>query len=99
MSAGYTVVLADLATLNKTFATQATSYAGLASDVAPAIAASGDPGLDHSITSVMDALAGLHANLAGRIQEHADRLSAAHDSYQRHDVDVHGLFEDLMPDE
>jgi hypothetical protein len=99
VSAGYTVVLADLASMTKTFHTQARSYASLKANVAPAIAESGDPGLDHAITSIMDAIAGLHANLAGRIEEHGDNLSYAHDSYQRHDIDVHGLFEDLMKGE
>jgi hypothetical protein len=34
--------------------------------------------------------------MADRIDEHGDKLSYAHDSYQRNDVDVHGVFEDLM---
>jgi uncharacterized protein DUF6317 len=99
MSAGYTVVLADLARMTKTFHTQAKNYAALKTNVAPPIAKSGDPGLDHAITSIMDAIAGLHANLAGRIEEHGDNLDYAHGSYKRHDVDVHGLFEDLMKGE
>lgn len=96
MSAGYSVVLADLAGMTKTFSTQATAYAGLKADVTPAVAKSGDPGLDHAISSIMDAIEGLHSKLAGRIEDHADGLSYAHDSYKRHDIDVHGLFEDLM---
>ncbi|WP_327288615.1 DUF6317 family protein [Streptomyces sp. NBC_01198] len=99
MSAGYNVILGDLAGMASTFHTQATDYAALKADVAPPIAASGDAGLDDSIASIMDAIAGLHAKLAGRIEEHANGLDYAHGSYQRHDIDVHGLFEDLMPDE
>jgi hypothetical protein len=99
MTAGYNVILGDLAGMASTFHTQATNYAALKADVAPPIAASGDAGLDDSIASIMDVIAGLHAKLAGRIEEHAGGLDYAHGSYQRHDIDVHGLFEDLMPDE
>lgn len=99
MTAGYNVILADLAGMASTFHTQATNYAALKADVAPAVAGSGDAGLDDSIASIMDAIAGLHAKLAGRIEFHANGLDYAHGSYQRHDIDVHGLFEDLMPDE
>lgn len=99
MTAGYNVILADLSSMASTFHTQATHYAALKADVAPPIAGSGDAGLDDSIASIMDVIAGLHAKLAGRIEEHGNSLDYAHGSYQRHDIDVHGLFEDLMPDE
>ena len=99
MSAGYNVILGDLSSMASTFHTQATDYAALKVNVAPPIAPSGDGGCDEAITSIMDAIAGLHAKLAGRIEEHGSGLDYAHASYKRHDIDVHGLFEDLMPDE
>ncbi|GAA1982837.1 DUF6317 family protein [Kitasatospora viridis] len=96
MSAGYDVVLEDLRSMAATFHQEAQAYVKLKTDVAPPIAASGDSGLDSSITSMMEAIAGLHAKLAGRIEGHGDKLQYAHDSYQRHDVDEHGVYEDLM---
>jgi hypothetical protein len=98
MSPDFKVVLADLGSMASTFHTQAKNYAELQSKIAPPIAASGDAGLDDSIAAIMEAIAGLHAKLAARIDDHGDMLKNAHDSYQRHDVDVHGVFEDLMPD-
>lgn len=99
MTAGYNVIMGDLSSMASTFHKQATEYASLKADVAPPIAASGDAGLDDSIASIMDAIAGLHAKLAGRIEWHGNGLDYAHGSYGRHDIDVHGLFEDLMKDE
>lgn len=99
MSAGYNVILDDLAGMASTFHTQATTYAGLKANVAPPMASSGDAGCDEAIASLLDAIGGLHAKLAGRIEAHGNGLDYAHGSYQRHDIDVHGLFEDLMPDE
>ncbi|WUH90783.1 DUF6317 family protein [Streptomyces sp. NBC_00433] len=96
MSADVKVVLADLASMTSTFYTQATAYAALHVDVSPPVADGGDPGLNDAIVSIVDAIEGLHSKLAGRIEDHADGLSYAHDSYQRGDIDVHGLFEDLM---
>ncbi len=97
MSADFKVVLSDLKSMSGTFHKEAGNYAKLKTNVAPAVAASGDPGLDSAIHSMMHAIAGLHAKLAGRIEDHGDLLKYAHDSFQRHDIDVHGVFEDLMP--
>ncbi|MCC9309010.1 DUF6317 family protein [Kitasatospora sp. RB6PN24] len=96
MSGQFELVLGDLQSMATTFHTEAQTYANLKTSVAPPIAASGDGGLDNAITSMMEAIAGLHAKLAGVIEANGDKLKTTHDSYQRNDVDVHGVFEDLM---
>ncbi len=98
MSAGFNVVLGDLASMAKTFKQEAVTYAGLHASVAPPIADGGDAGLNDAIAAVTHAISGLHLAMGDRIKSHGDKLQYAHDSYQRHDVDVHGVFEDLMGD-
>jgi hypothetical protein len=34
--------------------------------------------------------------MADRLDDHGDKVAYARDSFHRHDVDVHGVFEDLM---
>jgi hypothetical protein len=91
----YQVVLGDLDAMAGTFRKQATAYGALHHAVKPAVAGSGDGGLDSTITAMSDLIAGLHDKLTDRMADHGDNLQYAHDSYQRHDVDVHGVFEDL----
>ncbi|MGW0208370.1 DUF6317 family protein [Streptomyces sp. NPDC003233] len=90
------IVTSDVTEMASTFHTEAKSYAKLHTSVSPAVAESGDDGLDHTIRSMMEAISGLHARLAGRIEEHGDLLDAAVKHLTHSDIDVHGLFEDLM---
>jgi Family of unknown function (DUF6317) len=92
----YQVVLSDLQNMANTFHKEATACGGLHPKMKPAIAASGDPGLDSSIKAMWDLIAGLHDKLTDRIADHGDKLTYAHNSYQRNDVDIHGVFEDLQ---
>jgi hypothetical protein len=90
------IVASDVTEMASTFHREAKSYTKLHISVSPAVAKSGDDGLDHTIRSMMDAISGLHARLAGRIEEHGDLLDAAVKHLTHRDIDVHGLFEDLM---
>ncbi|MFC9928054.1 DUF6317 family protein [Streptomyces sp. NPDC127190] len=92
----FTVIYDDLSTMAKTFHTQARDYRALHADVAPAVAGSGDPGLDSAIKEVADLIVALHIGMADRLDDHGDKVAYARDSFHRHDVDVHGVFEDLM---
>ncbi|WP_225835772.1 DUF6317 family protein [Streptomyces sp. NK08204] len=94
--ADFRAVYDDLATMARTFHDQATDYRKLAADVAPPVVSGGDAGLDHAIKEVADLLVGLHTGLADRLDDHGDKVAYARDSFHRHDVDVHGAFEDLM---
>ena len=98
MGAGYQVVLGDLKNMALTYHREATTYRALRPQVTPPIADGGDPALNDAIQIIMSAIDSLHTKLGDRIDDHGDKLMYAHDSYQRHDVDVHGVFEDLMPD-
>jgi len=92
----FQVVLGDLEAMCGTFHKEATAYRELHPHVKPAVVPSGDPGLDSSIRAMADLIAGLHDKLADRLDDNGDDVKYAHDSFQRHDIDVHGLFEDLM---
>lgn len=93
---GYQVALTDLKNMADTFHQQASNYRGLRPKVTPPLADGGDGGLNDAMKAVMDAIDVLHTKMADRIDDHGDKLTYAHDSYQRRDVDTHGVFEDLM---
>ncbi|MBF9067539.1 hypothetical protein I2501_05730 [Streptacidiphilus sp. NEAU-YB345] len=82
----------------KTYHTQADDYRSLKMQVTPPLADGGDPGFNDALQTIMNAVDSLHTKVGDRIADHGDKLGYAHDSYQRRDVDVHGVFEDLMPD-
>ncbi|MEU5533912.1 DUF6317 family protein [Streptomyces sp. NPDC020362] len=92
----FKAVYDDLATMAKTFHEQAGDYRKLHPDVAPPVVSGGDPGLDSAIKEVADLIVSLHIGMADRIDDHGDKVAYARDSFHRHDVDVHGVFEDLM---
>ncbi|MEU7056184.1 DUF6317 family protein [Streptomyces sp. NPDC046197] len=95
MSVDFKAVLGDLTSMSKTFHDQARAYRELEPFVTPAFASGGDAGLDAAIREVGHLIAALHCGFADRLDDHGDRVAKARDSFHRHDVDVHGLFEDL----
>ncbi|MFF7750738.1 DUF6317 family protein [Streptomyces sp. NPDC007971] len=92
----FKAVYDDLATMAKTFHEQAGDYRKLHPDVAPPVVSGGDAGLDSAVKEVADLIIALHIGMADRIDDHGDKVAYARDSFHRHDVDVHGVFEDLM---
>ncbi|WP_240529693.1 DUF6317 family protein [Streptomyces mangrovisoli] len=97
--ADFQAVMSDLTAMTKTFHDQARDYRGLGPDVTPPVADSGDGGCDHAIKEIADLIVALHIGFADRLDDHGDKVAYARDSFQRHDVDVHGVFEDLMTGE
>ncbi|GLX47448.1 DUF6317 family protein [Streptomyces sp. MB22_4] len=95
MTADFKVIYEDLTGLAKAFHDQAGDYRKLAPDVSPAVVSGGDPALDSAIKEVADLIIALHTGLADRMDDHGDKAGYARDSFHRHDVDVHGVFEDL----
>ncbi|MGQ4512690.1 DUF6317 family protein [Streptomyces sp. DW26H14] len=89
------LVEADLSGMAATFKKESKACGDLHAKLKPAVAKSGDPGLDESIKAMWDLIAGLHDTLTDRIADHGDKLQYAHDSFHRNDVDIHGVFEDL----
>jgi hypothetical protein len=99
MSVDFKAVLSDLTSMATTFHDQATDYRNLHAQVAPPVVSGGDPGLDDAIKEVAHLILGLHIGFADRLDDHGDKVAYARDSFHRHDVDVHGVFEDLMVEE
>ncbi|GHJ36513.1 DUF6317 family protein [Streptomyces sp. TS71-3] len=94
--ADFKAVLGDLTSMSATFHREAGNYRGLHAQVAPPVVSGGDGGLDHAIKEVADLIVALHTGFADRLDDHGDRVAYATASFRRHDIDVHGLFEDLM---
>ncbi|QNP69843.1 hypothetical protein IAG44_10555 [Streptomyces roseirectus] len=95
----FKVVLADLTSMASGLHTRAADYRALHPQLTPAVAAGGDPGLDHAISEAAHLISALHTLFADRLDDHGDKVAYARDSFHRHDIDVHGLFEDLMKGE
>ncbi|MFE0382589.1 DUF6317 family protein [Streptomyces bungoensis] len=95
----FKAVYDDLTAMAKTFHEQAGDYRKLHADVAPPVVSGGDPGLDAAIKEVAGLIVALHLGMADRMDDHGDKVAYARDSFHRHDVDVHGVFEDLMAGE
>ncbi|MFJ9631981.1 DUF6317 family protein [Streptomyces sp. NPDC091280] len=96
MSADFKAVMSDLTSMATTFHDQATDYRKLRDQVSPPVVSGGDSGLDHAIKEVADLIVALHIGFADRLDDRGDKVAYARDSFHRHDVDVHGVFEDLM---
>ena len=94
--ADFKAVLGDLTSMSSTFHREAGNYRKLHSDVTPPVVSGGDAGLDAAIKEVADLIIALHIGFADRLDDHGDKVAYARDSFKRHDIDVHGLFEDLM---
>ena len=95
MPPDFKAVLGDLTAMSTTFHDEAVNYRKLHADVAPPLVSGGDEGLDHALEEVADLIVALHIGFADRLDDHGDKVTYARDSFQRHDIDVHGLFEDL----
>lgn len=93
---GYAVVLADLRAMRTTFAREHGEYLQVKAKITPVVAGTGDAGLDRTLRAVMDAIALMHQELAARIEEHEQKLGKTADSYERSDIDAHGVFDNLM---
>ncbi|MCX4811735.1 DUF6317 family protein [Streptomyces sp. NBC_01239] len=96
MPVDFKAVLSDLTSMASTFHDQATNYRKLHDQVAPPLVSGGDSGLDHAIKEVADLIVALHTGFADRLDDRGDKVAYARDSFHRHDVDVHGVFDDLM---
>jgi hypothetical protein len=93
----FNVVLSDLATLQKNFATEAANYEQLIPAINPPAVDGGDGTINSVLTSVHETFDVLHHSLVASIQHNADGLKTAHDSFERHDIDTRFLYDDLVP--
>ncbi|HEX4102438.1 MAG TPA: DUF6317 family protein [Pseudonocardiaceae bacterium] len=97
MSGDFQVVLDSLRAMSGSFRTERDAYEAIKPKLTPPIADSGDGSLNSIIEVVMECLAVLHTKMGEAIGEHAGKLQASHDTYERHEIDNRALFDDLMP--
>lgn len=95
MSAGFQVILDDLKSMAKIFSDEATVYEGLVPGFLPAAVDSGDDILNKAMKSALETLEILNHQVVRTMQTHSQKLTYAHDSYERHDIDNRKLFDDL----
>lgn len=96
--ADFTVVLEDLKVMANDFDQYSEVYSGLASEVSPHPVDTGDGNLNNVLRATMEALSVLHEKLSASIQDHADKLYDAHDSYQDREIDNRFLFDEIVED-
>jgi uncharacterized protein YukE len=98
MSAGFQVILSDLDDMAGTFTSEVGTYQAISAKLNPPVADSGDGSLNETMQSVLNLLSYLQGKMAESIDEHATNLRSARDAYQKNETDIHGLYNDLMPE-
>ncbi|KAA0024523.1 DUF6317 family protein [Antrihabitans cavernicola] len=96
--ADFKVVLDDLKLMANDFDQNSEVYRGLARQVSPPAADTGNGDVNAVLRSITEAFAVLHEKLATSIQNHADKLYDAHDSYQDREIDNRFLFDEIVED-
>ncbi|HEX5114981.1 MAG TPA: DUF6317 family protein [Pseudonocardiaceae bacterium] len=97
--AGFQVALGDLDQMAAAFSDEAGIYQGIRAKLDPPVADSGDGTLDQIMGAVLDTLNYLHGKMTESIDEHAAKLRTARDAYAKNETSLHGLYNDLMPEE
>jgi hypothetical protein len=95
---GFSVVLGDLTNMASSFASANRQYTALRPEITPVQPETGEASLDEQLTSLLALLDVLHTKMSEAIDEHSKRLIMTRDSFQRHDIDVRFMFDDMMPD-
>ncbi len=97
MSAGYQVILGDLAAAARTFTTESQEVADLKSSMNPPMAETGDSAeLDPVLSGLLLSFSALQAGLARKLSAHAQALQNCHDNYVSTDADVERLFNTVL---
>jgi hypothetical protein len=96
MSAGYHVILGDLAAAASCFAAEGKEVASLQQAMNPPMAETGDATLDDSLSGVLASVSALQAGLARKLAAHAQALKTCHDNYVSSDADVERLFNTVL---
>lgn len=92
----FEVVLDDLQNMANTFANESIRYREITPQLSPPVADSGDGMLNGMLHNAMNMVAVLNEQLAKSIEDHHDKLQAAHGSYLRQEIDNRFLFDNLM---
>jgi len=91
-------ILADLSNAADVFHKESVTFGQIMGGGAvPNAPDSGDASLKATMQLVLDEIVALHENMAAWMFEHGDKLQQAHDNYKQVEVNMHELFDDLMP--
>ena len=97
MSAGYQVILGDLAAAARTFSTESQEVGGLKSSMDPPMAETGDSAeLDPVLSGLLLSFSALQAGLTRKLSVHAQALQRCHDNYVSTDADVERLLSTVL---
>jgi hypothetical protein len=95
MSSGYEVVMGDLQDAARTFHTESGIFKDVMPTACPAPPSSGSGAFDGSLGSLVDAIALLHLQISGHIQDNSVKLQSAHDNYQHTEETLNELFDQI----
>jgi Family of unknown function (DUF6317) len=96
MSAGYGVILDDLADMAGKFTTESGEVGKLGADLDHKGVSTGDGELDGMLAAALTTLQGLQKGLTKKLKEHGTSLQACHDGYHKTDADHARLLDTLM---
>jgi hypothetical protein len=96
MSAGFSVILDDLANAARVFGVEAALFGQLGGRIPADGVDGGDAVLNAAIVAAFALLRTADAALAGRLQSHAGKLSQCHDNYRSADADLAQVYGELM---
>lgn len=96
MSDSFSVVLGDIAATAKVFTDESDTFKAIMPDEGPGYPDGGDASVDGVLHTVISAVGLLHLQIAGAIGDHASKLSSVHDNYEKTDISVQQLLQDLQ---
>ncbi|MDH6113294.1 hypothetical protein P3T36_001822 [Kitasatospora sp. MAP12-15] len=96
MSGQYTVILDDLKGAADTFHREAKAFAAIVPTDGPPRPDGGSEAVNDMMGCVLEALGGLHLAVAGAVGNYGDQLQTAHDNYQKCEVSMRELYDDLI---
>ncbi|MFE9422847.1 DUF6317 family protein [Kitasatospora sp. NPDC006697] len=91
----FQVVLDDLKSASDTFHRESQSYAAIIPMNGPPRPDGGSDAINGMMSTVLEAISGLHFAVAGAIDNHGGKLLKAHDNYQNCEVSVRELYDDI----
>jgi hypothetical protein len=80
---GFQVVLSDLESMAGVFRRESAAFEAIMPPSGPACPDAGGGGIDAAMHAAVSLLGVLHQQMAGVIGEHASKLQAAHDNYEK----------------
>ena len=97
MSGEFSVILGDLTKMSNSFAAANKQYSALRPNISPPPVGTGDAALNSTLKTLTEYLDVLHTKMSEAIDEHSKRLILTRASFERHDIDVRFMFDDMMP--